>query len=184
MYQNDTILTLNAPRWRPVEDGEPGDWTQEGYEEFQLLLNEKPEDEPDPGEEFPYNRVRVVGPSPIIHGEGSPHADYAGGDAQGVIIQPLTGFDSNVDYPFGFIRSKYTVESLPEVADPRATVYGLPREYTRVDLDKTGLPSPEEVFAVKAPGKPAPPKADSIDPLGAKNEAAARPKLTGPLGDL
>lgn len=178
MYQNDTVLTLKAPRWRPVEDGEPGDWQTEDYEKFK-------KDPKVTGEEFEYNRVRVIGVSPVVH-SGRDGGQWVGASGQGVIIEPLAGFASNVDYPLGFIQSKYDIESVPELADPRDTVYGLPREYTRVDLSRSQSPTPEEVFAKEAPSTETPkPKADIADPLGAAAEAAKQAaKVSGPLGDL
>lgn len=182
MYQNDTILTLKTPRWRPLIDGEPGDWTDKDYDTFALEVAE----DPTVGEEFPYNRVRVVGPSPIVHQDREGHGAWVGTNANGVIIQPIAGFDSNVDYPLGFIQSRYDIESVPEVADPQDMAYGLPRRYTRVDLSQTGLPTPEEVFA-----KEAPPTGDErpsrkvADPLGVQAEIdAAATRVGGPLGDL
>jgi hypothetical protein len=185
MYQTDTILTLKTPRWRPLVDGEPGDWQTENYDKFQADTEKLKPGAAPVGEEFPYNRVRVVGVSPVVH-SGRDGGQWVGASGQGVIIQPMAGFDSNVDYPLGFIQSKYDVESEPVLADPRDTVYGLPREYTRVDLGRSTAPTPEEVFAKEAPSTEAPkPKPDVADPLGAAAEARRQAaKVSGPLGDL
>jgi hypothetical protein len=131
MYANETILTLKDPR----------------------------DPDPESGEEFPYNRVRVVGESPISH---SHKGDWTGGDARGVILVPLSNFGANLDEPFGKCRELYDVESIPERTVVRETVRII--DSSTAEAGET----PEEVFARLAPGKP--------------SEAGERVR-TSPLGD-
>lgn len=119
MYEPDTILTLKEPR--------------------------DPQDPERPEEPFPYNRVRVVGQSPINHGVYS--SEWTGAAGTGVILTPLTGFAGVIDEPLGKVQALYNIESVPE------------REVevnTRVRVINSASaqagPTPEEVFAVKAPG--------------------------------
>lgn len=117
MYENETILELKEPR-------EPDEET---------------------GEEFPYNRVRVVGRSPVNHTE---KFNFTGADAVGVIIVPLTNFGSTLDEPFGRLRDLYTVVETP--------VREIPAQTIRV-IDSSSAaagPTPEEIFAEEAPGVP------------------------------
>lgn len=123
MYEPGTILTLKEPR----SVGEP------------TLENGDPN--PD-YEEFPYDRVRVLGTSPINH--GLTQSEWQGAEGTGIIIEPLHGFGSNVDEPQGRIQSLYEVESIPE----REIDVGAP---VKVTTQATAGPSPEEVFAAEAP---------------------------------
>ena len=138
-----------------------------------LALKEQRNPDPETGEEFPYNRVRVVGESPVSH---SHTGNWEGGDAAGVLLAPLTNFGATLDEPFGKCRVLYDVAEMPsdEVeADTKIRV-----------IDATSAqagPTPEEVFKEQAPGVP--PKEGErrarTSPLGeTSNEAAA-----GPLGD-
>lgn len=147
MYTSNTILELKEKRSK----GEPG----------------TPEYEP-----FAYDEVKVIGSSPIENGGGK--YDYEGADAQGVIIQPLTSFESTIDEPFGKLRAIYDVKELPvvEVEEPKVRV---------IDAQTAEAgPTPEEVFADEAPGEasvdgrrvrtsplPDPPNAKKDGPLGA-----------------
>lgn len=117
MYEADTILTLKEPH----------------------------EADSETGEEFPYNRVRVVGESPVSHPN---KGGWTGADARGVIIVPLTNFGGNLDEPFGKLREIYDVESIPEHEAPANPV--------RVVKGGTASvgPTPEEIFAAEAPGEP------------------------------
>lgn len=112
------------------------------------ILSLKTQRDPDPetGEEFPYNEVRVVGVSPISHGGNS---EWSGTAAAGVIITPLTNFGSTLDEPFGKLQALYDVKEIPvrEVdADPKIRVIH--------STTASAGPTPEEVFAVEAPGTP------------------------------
>lgn len=134
MYEADTILALKEPR----------------------------DPDPETGEEFAYNRVRVVGESPVSHPD---KGNWTGADARGVVLLPLTNFGGNLDYPFGRLRELYDVESIPEHEAPANPV--------RVVKGGTASvgPTPEEVFATEAPGEA--PKGD---------EPRARTKPLGELG--
>lgn len=176
MYDPETILALKEPRWRPLdEQGEPGEWTPDGYDKF-LADTAKLKSTDNPiGEEFPYNRVKVIGPSPIQYGGND--SPWQGAASAGVIIQPLTGFSSTEDRPLGLIQSIYNVESIPEPVVV-ATAYGMP---TQVVVAAKG-PTPEEVFAVKAPGVP-PEEGQTRGrtPISPLDEIAKRPPSDNPL---
>lgn len=109
-----------------------------------LTLKEQRAPDPETNEEFPYNRVRVVGESPVQH---TTRGDWTGADARGVIIVPLNNFGSTLDEPFGKLRDLYTVESIPEryveIANPVRVVNA---------TSAAAGPTPEEVFATEAPG--------------------------------
>lgn len=94
---------------------------------------------------FAYDRVRVVGVSPINHSGAT--AEWTGGDGQGVIIQPLTDFGSTLDEPFGKLQLLYEVESVPELEIPRAAPIKVINSATA-----SAGPTPEEVFKKEAPG--------------------------------
>lgn len=122
MYQPDTILALKEPRTKGTE----------GEKDY---------------EPFAYDRVRVVGQSPINHGLAS--AEWSGPDGQGVIVQPITSFGSTLDEPIGKLRLLYEVESLPEENL-------IPREAKVRIIDASTSAAgqtPEEVFAEEAPGE-------------------------------
>lgn len=103
---------------------------------------------------FPYNEVRVVGISPVGHDSGDP----------GIIISPLTGHGSTLDEPLSKLQKLYSVKE-----EPVEEIDVSPVRVIRADTSQAG-PSPEEVFAVEAPGKPAEP-----------GQTRAR---TSPLGDV
>lgn len=96
---------------------------------------------------FAYDRVRVVGPSPVDHG-AKPGATWSGAGARGVIIQPVELFGANLDEPLGKIQALYDIESEPEVVlEVKQTV----RKY---DAHSSAAgKTPEEVFAEAAPGE-------------------------------
>lgn len=119
---------------------------------------------------FAYDRVRVLGPSVVFR----PNAlgEWDGTDAQGVVIEPVDEFASNLDEPYGRLRRLYNVEWEPEPADQNVRVEVIPA-HTR----QAGL-TPEEVFE-EAAGGPRPegaPKRSAI----ADYEAA----MADPLADL
>jgi hypothetical protein len=114
VYKPDTILTLKNPRTEYDDDG--------------AVI----------GEAFPYDRVRVIGQSPVNHATIA--SEWTGSNGQGVIVEPLTEFGANLDEPFGRLQELYTVESLPEPAIFRGA---------QVEILEPGDvgPSPEQVFA-------------------------------------
>lgn len=132
LYEPGTILTLKEPK---------PDQTVAAKED------------PDTGRKrpkhtipFPYNRVRVIGPSPVEHGMRG--GGWEGVGARGVIIEPLSGHGSTIDEPYGKLQKIYTVESIPtnevEIA---------PIRVIRSTSGSAG-PTPEEVFAKDSPGVP------------------------------
>ena len=110
MYKPDTILKLKDPRG----------------------VNEE-------GEAFPYDRVRVVGQSPVNHADIT--SEWVGANGQGVVLEPLTAFGANLDEPYGRVLELYDVESLPDVTVMRAE-----DQVKIVEPGDLG-PSPEEVFS-------------------------------------
>lgn len=124
MYERDTILTLKEQR--------------------------KPD--PETGEEFPYNRVRVVGQSPINQQRG----DWTGEDAKGVIIVAESNFGATLDEPFGKLRQLYDVTEVPEwepAVKPEVLAAEAARQ-ARARANAAPAKTPEEVFAEEAPGVP------------------------------
>ena len=148
MYAADTILELKVPR----------------------------EADPETKEEFAYNRVKVVGPSPVAHAD---KGDWTGGDAAGVIIVPLTNFGGTLDEPFGKLRELYNVAEMPP--EKVQAWPPPPQPIRRIDAHSAEAGrTPEEIFAAEAPGKPDanhPNRARS--PLGEPGGPAA---ADGPLG--
>ena len=135
MYAPGTILKLKEQR-EPTEKldrdtGEPVLRGPKGREKPVML-------------EFPYNRVKVIGRSPVSYAN-----DWTGIDAQGVIIMPLTDFAGNLDEPFGKLQQLYEVESIPEVEVPKEVKVKI----IDANTNQAG-PTPEEVFAKESPGKP------------------------------
>ena len=109
------------------------------YQPDTILTLKEPRSTDD--EPFPYDRVRVVGQSPINH--GLTDETWVGANGQGVIIEPIHSFGSTTDEPFGKLQELYDVESIPEVeAVAPVTVKTVPPEAQG--------PSPEDVFASEA----------------------------------
>jgi hypothetical protein len=106
-----------------------------------LIEQKDPQEGPDGPLEFPYNRVRVIGQSPVNH--AGIQDEWVGANGQGVVIEPLTAFGSNLDEPYGKLQRLYEVESLPPTLDvtiaPKVKIVGP----GGVDPG----PSPEDVFA-------------------------------------
>lgn len=61
---------------------------------------------------YPYDRVVVVGQSPVQHATASNTA-WAGPDATGWIIRPLDEHAATIDKPYGELEQMYEVESYP-----------------------------------------------------------------------
>lgn len=140
-----------------------------------LVLKDQREPDPETNEPFPYNRVKVIGPSPINHGIAS--GEWTGTEGDGVIITPLSNFGGTLDEPFGKLRALYEVESVPEHegdVTPKVRVINA--------TTAAAGPTPEEVFAEKAPGKaPEPGQIRARTPRSPLEDP--RPKATdGPLG--
>jgi hypothetical protein len=111
-----------------------------------LTLKEQREPDPETGEPFPYNEVRVVGESPISHG-GS--GEWSGAAATGVIVTPLTNFGATLDEPFGKLQALYDVKEIPDKVRPAQPTIKV------IDSSTAAAgPTPEEVFAKDAPGTP------------------------------
>lgn len=118
------------------------------YEPGTTLKLKKPKDpDPETKEPFPYNEVFVVGPSPIDHGIKA-DAQWEGPNAHGVIIRPLTNFGSTLDEPYGKLVALYDVDTVPELeldVQPKIKIIN--------STSQSAGPTPEEIFAVEAPGK-------------------------------
>jgi hypothetical protein len=159
MYKPGTILVLKEQRRPETRTNREG----------KVILDEK--DKPIKFE-FPYNRVEVVGESPIDH--GILQAGWEGAGARGVIIKPLTEFAGNLDEPYGKLQALYNVESIPEDVGPVAPTI-------RVTMPGELGPTPEEVFAQEAPGTPPEPgqQRGRTSPLGETKDVMPDPS---PLG--
>ena len=96
---------------------------------------------------YPYDRVKVVGQSPIQHTTSSGSL-WAGADATGYIITPLEEFAPTLDKPFGELQSLYEIESYP--LDP------ITQEPLTPENNPRHLPSPEQVLAREAANGPTP----------------------------
>lgn len=112
-----------------------------------LTLKSPKDPDPETDEPFPYNEVEVIGPSPIDHG-GARGGDWEGASASGVIIRPLTNFGSTLDEPLGKLQALYDVKDVPE------TFVETPKIRVIDSSSQSAGPTPEEVFAVEAPGNP------------------------------
>lgn len=121
MYESDTILTLKKPR----------------------------DPDPETGEEFPYNKVKVIGQSPVSHAGRDSGGNWEGVNAAGVIITPLSSFGSTLDEPYGKLVALYDVAELPET-----TVDLAPQVRVINSTSGSAGPTPEEVFEQEAPGVP------------------------------
>jgi len=116
------------------------------YEPGTILTLKEPRSTKD--QPFPYDRVRVIGQSPIDHRLFS--AEWEGANSQGVVIAPENGFGSNVDEPYGKLISLYDVDTIPTTEVDIQPV--------RVINSTSGQagPTPEEVFSTEAPGVKSP----------------------------
>lgn len=133
------------------------------YEPNTILELKEPrstEDKP-----FPYDRVKVIGQSPIDHATGAT-SGWEGVNSQGVIITPLTDFASTLDEPLGKLQALYDVAEVPEVV-----VDAAPQVRIVNSRSAAAGPTPEEVFAKEAPGV--------ADPDGGR----ARTPFVSPLDD-
>lgn len=118
------------------------------FEPGTILALREPQSTED--ETYPYDRVLVVGQSPVHHAtaSGSP---FAGADATGFIIRPLEEFAPTVDKPLGLINELYEIEAYP--TDPTTG------EPLRPENNPRNLPTPEQALrraAESAPDAPAP----------------------------
>lgn len=147
-----------------------------------LVLKEQRPDDPETGEVFPYNRVRVIGPSPINHAAGS-GSEWDGAAGAGVLIAPTSNFGSNLDEPLGKLQALYDVESVPETL-----VDAAPQVRVINSTSQSAGPTPEEVFAVEAAGEPGAPRRPGEIARAAAQQSPLedpRPKASdGPLGPV
>jgi hypothetical protein len=131
-------------------------------------------------ETYPYDRVLVVGQSPVHHATESGSA-FAGADAQGYIIRPVEGFAGTVDKPVGLLNELYEIESYP--TDPTTG------EPLRPENNPRNLPTPEQLLRRAAEENPAPAKPrghlpslqdDVRSPEQVLRAAGEQPKKRGP----
>lgn len=93
-------------------------------------------------EPYPYDKVCVVGQSPVQHATAGTSA-FAGQDAVGYILRPAgKEFGPVIDRPFGEINELYRIESYP--TDPTTGQELKPENFP------PGMPSPEQVFSEAA----------------------------------
>lgn len=142
MYAAGTILELKEQREpeRKIDPqtGEPAFVKKRNRDTGELENTKTPAMQP-----FPWNKVQVLGKSPVVHD----YSDWTGADAEGVILQPLTEFAGNIDEPIGKVRMLYNVVSVPE-----EKVYQPEVRVVQAATAQAG-PTPEEVFATEAPGE-------------------------------
>lgn len=108
------------------------------YSRNTILSRREPFPDDDPA--AVYNRVRVLGTSPIAYMGGSAQT-WSGVSAQGVIIQPEGAFGGNLDRPLGELQRDYTIESEPEPTQITPSV-----RVINAQTREAG-PAPEDVFA-------------------------------------
>jgi hypothetical protein len=146
------------------------------YEPGTTLVLRDPQSTDD--ETYPYDRVLVVGQSPVQHVSNSGSV-WAGADAQGFILRPIESFDQTVDKPLGLINELYEVESYP-----LDSVTGEP---IRPENNPRNLPTPEQTLAKTAkenptvePRKPLPSvQNDMKSPEQVLREAGPQPSPRG-----
>jgi hypothetical protein len=153
LYVEETILALKEPKY--IDD----EGKTRPLSEFTGKKGEEPR-------LFPYNRVKVIGQSPINYA----HRDegWEGTEAHGVIIQPMTEFSSTLDEPYGRLVRMYDVEHVP-VDDVVEGAVASDRGFTQVPASRNLPPSPEEVFRLARENPDAPPSPTRVktpmDPL-------------------
>lgn len=107
---------------------------------------------------YAYDRVFVVGQSPVQHTSADPNTPWAAQDAIGFILRPAgKSFGPVIDRPYGEINELYEVEEYP--TNP---VTGEP---LKPENNPQNRPSPEQILAAAARDqKPAPqrPKAPTF----------------------
>ena len=143
MYEEGTILVLKEQREPTITEIEVTVLGKNGKPTTKTEVQQVEE-------EFPYNRVKVIGPSFIRHiknlGMDAKKEPYTGQDAQGVIITPAGGaFGATIDEPYGKLRRMYDIAELPEntFEAPKVTVHRGPSAVSG--------PTPEEVFGGTEP---------------------------------
>lgn len=114
------------------------------YEPGTILALREPQSNEDTT--YPYDRVKVVGQSPVQHVTASGSV-WAGADATGFIITPLTDFAPTLDKPLGQLQELYEIEEYPE--DP------ITGEPITPESNPRNAPSPEQILAREA-GAPRP----------------------------
>lgn len=146
MYQAGTILTLKKQREPDTETRDALKKQAAAEKDAKVKKELEKKAEETPAIEFPYNRVRVIGPSPISrHVKG----DWTGADAAGVLLTGLTNFGATLDEPFGWLRTLYDVEEIP--SEPQSAITH--KDQAAILAAAHNVPeTPEEIFAAKAPG--------------------------------
>jgi len=109
------------------------------FEPGTILALREPQSTDD--EIYPYDRVLVVGQSPVHHVSDSGGA-FAGADAMGFIVRPLAEFAPTVDKPMGLLNELYEVEAYP--TDPTTG------EPLRPENNPRNLPTPEQQLSKAA----------------------------------
>lgn len=130
MYTPDTILELKEQKFIDAEG------RARPLSEFKGKKDEEPT-------LFPYNRVKVIGQSPIDHGHSG--QGWQGTDAYGVIIQPISDFAANLDEPLGKLNRLYNVAIEPD-DDEVPNVVASDRGFNQVPASRRVLPTPEEIL--------------------------------------
>ena len=121
------------------------------YESGTILALKEPQSTDD--FTYPYDRVQVVGQSPVQHATAS-GSMWAGQDAVGFVIRPLDDHGPTLDKPYGELESQYDIEAYP--TDP------ITKEPITPENNPRNLPSPMQVLArAEAQNPPAPKRTPS-----------------------
>lgn len=141
-----------------------------------VLKEQRPPDE-ETGEPFPYNKIRVIGESPVSRANDE---GWEGSDADVVLAEAVSNFGAVLDEPYGKLKVLYDVESIPEPVEVAAQPVVRVIDSQSAEAGQT----PEEVFAAEAPGQPPEPgqkrARTGVSPLGEVRSPAA----DGPLGTV
>jgi hypothetical protein len=143
-----------------------------------LTLKEPHSPDPETNEIFPYNEVRVIGPS-VVSTPGN--GEWSGVAAHGVMLMPIANFGGVIDEPLGKIQALYDVKEIPVIEIPVA-----PSIRTYDAATSAAGPTPEEVFAAASPGvAPEPGQTRGRTPHGESPLVDPRPKASdGVLGPV
>jgi hypothetical protein len=115
------------------------------YEPGTILALKEPQSTDD--KPYAYDRVEVVGQSPIQHNSSS-GSPWAGPDATGYVIRPLEEHAPTLDKPYGELDQLYDVEAYP--TDP------ITQQPITPENNPRNLPSPMQVLRAEEDGRELP----------------------------
>jgi hypothetical protein len=115
------------------------------YEPGTILTLKEPQSTDD--KTYAYDRVQVVGQSPVQHVSSS-GSSWAGPDATGYIIRPLDEHAPTLDKPYGELERVYEIESYP--IDP------ITQQPITPENNPRNVPSPMQVLRAAEEGRELP----------------------------